>query len=149
MKAISLHQPWAWFVVHGFKTWETRSWSTNCFESVLIHASQNKSAEAREIYYRVRGVFGDARFLPLINPPFEQLPRGGFIGQVQINCCTNWPLDEGRLGKMNAMLGDFSEGRWFWKLINPVAFKEIVPARGYQRFWNVDESTIPNPTIKL
>lgn len=143
MKAISLHQPWAFFAIHGFKSWETRSWATNCFETVLIHASQKKTDEARKVYYAVRAEFGDRRFLPLVMPPFDELPRGGFVGQVEINCVTNWPLDISKLGKMNSMLGDFSEGRWFWKLNKPVPFKQIIPSRGYQRFWNVDESSLP------
>ena len=142
MKAISLHQPWAWFVVHGFKTWETRSWSCDCFGPLLIHASQKFSKEGKELYYHLRATFGDKHFCPPGCPPWLELPRGGFVGKVEYNCCTNWPLDMKKLGEVGALLGDFSDGRWFWKLNNPVAFPTLIPARGFQRIWNVDESIV-------
>ena len=37
------------------------------------------------------------------------------------------------------LFGDFSEGRYAWKLANPVLFEKPIPARGHQGFWKWEE----------
>lgn len=138
MRAISLHQPWAWFAAHGFKPWETRSWPCYQFGPLLIHASQKVCPRGSELYYRVRATFGDAVFQPNHPPPFKELPRGAIVGRVEFRCCTNMKLD---LTPMAEMLGDFTEGRWFLGFENPVWFDKPIPARGYQRIWNFKPRT--------
>lgn len=44
-KALSLRQPWAWAVVHGYKDVENRSWSTKHRGPLLIHASKQLDPE--------------------------------------------------------------------------------------------------------
>lgn len=39
MKAFSIKQPWAWAIVYGFKTIETRTWPTNYRGEILIVSS--------------------------------------------------------------------------------------------------------------
>jgi hypothetical protein len=41
MKAICIHQPWAHFIVKGFKDIENRSWKTKYRGPILIHAGVN------------------------------------------------------------------------------------------------------------
>jgi hypothetical protein len=52
---------------------------------------------------------------------------------------SEWVRD--RVGKDELMLGDFSNGRYAWKLSDPEMFKEPIPARGFQRIWEhyIDE----------
>ena len=38
MKALSVHQPWAWLIVNGIKIVENRSWSTEFRGRFLVHA---------------------------------------------------------------------------------------------------------------
>jgi hypothetical protein len=40
MKALSIQQPWAWFIVNGYKDVENRSWPTSFRGPVLIHAGK-------------------------------------------------------------------------------------------------------------
>ena len=48
MKAISIHQPWANYVVLGLKQYETRSWHTKIRGRVAIHAAKIKNLEYEE-----------------------------------------------------------------------------------------------------
>ena len=50
MKALSIHQPWAWQIVQGIKVVEFRSWLTNYRGRFFIHASKaiDKESLAKE-----------------------------------------------------------------------------------------------------
>jgi hypothetical protein len=44
-RALSIRQPWAWFIVNGYKDVENRSWAPSkdrIGERILIHASQKR-----------------------------------------------------------------------------------------------------------
>lgn len=133
---LSLHQPWAWFVVHGFKQWETRSWPSNSFGPLLIHATKKVCPVGRDLYYKVRTEFGDKTFLPHHPPPFGELPRGAIVGQVQFRCCHN---AECLVTRLETMLGDFSEGRWFWGFKEATHWPVPISERGYQRIWKWEQ----------
>lgn len=38
VRALSIRQPWAWLIVHGFKDVEIRSWGTEYRGLFLVHA---------------------------------------------------------------------------------------------------------------
>jgi hypothetical protein len=40
MKCVSLHQPWAWAVLHAGKKVENRTWATRHRGPLLIHAAR-------------------------------------------------------------------------------------------------------------
>ena len=40
MKALSIRQPWAWLIVHGYKDVENRTWSTKFRGRVQVHAGK-------------------------------------------------------------------------------------------------------------
>jgi hypothetical protein len=42
MRAICIRQPWAHFIVKGFKDIENRSWKTNYRGPILIHAGETE-----------------------------------------------------------------------------------------------------------
>jgi hypothetical protein len=74
MKALSIRQPWASLIVAGHKDVENRTWSTRYRGPLLIHAPQSfASITADEIERR----FG-------IRLHFDQLPRGGIVGAVEL-----------------------------------------------------------------
>jgi hypothetical protein len=96
MKALSVHQPWAWAIVHGIKGIENRSRRTYYRGPLLIHASKSR----REL--------GDdySELLPGL-PPVEELPFGAIVGIVRLVDCVS--LDE--------VEGDrFATGPWCWLL---------------------------------
>ena len=83
MKALSIRQPWAWLIVNGYKPVENRSWPTKYRGPVLIHAAKGMT----------RGEYSEAMAVALragmrtYFPRFEEMKRGGIIGQATIVDC--------------------------------------------------------------
>jgi hypothetical protein len=84
MMALSIRQPWAWMIVHGWKDIENRDWLTRFRGRFLVHASKGMT---RDEYYDAcalaRSIRGNLDGLP----PFEEIERGGFIGSVELIDC--------------------------------------------------------------
>lgn len=83
MIALSIRQPWAWLIVNGHKTVENRTWRTNNRGAVLIHASKGMTrmeyAECRTLAWAVDP--------PIDLPAFEEMERGGIVGQAVLTAC--------------------------------------------------------------
>lgn len=87
MKALSIRQPWAWLIVNGHKDIENRSWATKFRGPVLIHASKGMT---RDDYLACEIFCADIPGVKL--PAYEDLQRGGIVGQVEIvDCVTSHP----------------------------------------------------------
>lgn len=91
MKALSIHQPWAWLIVNGYKDIENRSWRTNYRGPVLIHASSRKPTkaevfEARKILLQSHGLSAAASM-----PSAAHFKLGGVIGVASI---TGWCVED-------------------------------------------------------
>ncbi len=121
MKALTLHQPWATGMVRGFKTVETRSWSTRHRGPLAIHAGKQASAG---LAYDLLGV----------EP--EDLPRGAVLGVVELEAC--WVMTErdikAALPRERAW-GDWRPGRFAWVTRPIIWFAEPIPAVGKQGLW--------------
>lgn len=75
MRALSVHQPWAWLIVHGHKDVENRDWGCSYRGPLLIHAGKTLTRKYhRECQAMLRDRFGIAL------PALEELPRGGVVG---------------------------------------------------------------------
>jgi len=140
MKAISLWQPWASLVAFGEKRFETRSWSTAYRGPIAIHATKTFPASAV--------------YLCANEPPFhatlakagfrrpDELPRGAVVAVAELVACisTNdlrdllaeWPKGASR---DEEDFGDFSPGRWAWKMENVRRLADPVPAKGARGLW--------------
>jgi hypothetical protein len=91
MLALSIHQPWAWLIVNGFKNIENRDWSTKFRGRFLIHASkkmtQDDFDDAFDTFDMTVQVSKDEslrRRALFIHGP-EQL--GGIVGEAEIVDC--------------------------------------------------------------
>jgi len=142
MKALSLMQPWASLLALGVKKLETRSRRWNYQGDFLIHASQKMNATAIDVANRpeVIDIFQEFKI--------SELPRGKIIGAAHITDCrsTNefgefisessmfWPPKRrgvsyhdranewGKNWEFEQSLGDFSPGRFFYEIVDPVLF---------------------------
>jgi hypothetical protein len=139
MKIISIWQPWASLIVHGFKVNETRGWAAP--KSVIrntigIAATKNILPEQRAAYedpafqrfYRETGL-----------PPLEELPRGAILGTAFLNSCDL--IDEETLDDITdeeKAFGWYEVGRYAWRLRYPKPFDHPVIARGAQGLWEHD-----------
>src|SRR5690242_9023233 len=69
MRIISIRQPWAALIVHGFKDVENRTWPTRYRGAVLIHASLRPDDISSDEIERRFGVCLEG-----------ELPLGGIVG---------------------------------------------------------------------
>lgn len=138
MRAITLWQPWAQLTVLGLKENETRSYKTNIRGKVAMHAAKKDPGGLE-----MRSPFWDALVPFFINSGYP-LDLGAVIGTVEIVDClkvlsntgTLAVLEDGSVVDGNEYaFGDYTPGRYAWKLKNPVLFDQPIPARGSQGFW--------------
>ena len=138
MKAISLHQPWASFVVWGLKTCETRSWVTYYRGTLLIHATKRVDRGGQQVWDEFTAKFPDhAR---LIGASFKDLPRGCLMGAVELTSTAPVlealeTLDLEFLAK-EMPFGNWDPGRWIWRLECPYRLPNPKPCRGMQALWD-------------
>lgn len=142
IKAISLWQPWASFMVLlrepglAEKAFETRSWPTHYRGPLAIHASKKLDMAAYDVF----------RLVPWVKyvmhkhgyRTLEDLPRGCILGTVKLIGCHKTDDIAGHLSKAERDLGDYSRGRYAWQCINPVRLALPIPCRGHQGLWDWD-----------
>lgn len=149
MKTISLWNPWAHLVVVGAKRYETRSWPTRYRGPVAIHAAKKWTGELQRLVATTpfRYWWEDE--------PFTAKGCGEIIGVVNLVDCVPAESVPAELARLNdrkgisneALLrnleqicfGDFTAGRWAWKLEQPRRLKKFVKTRGFQGFWNLPD----------
>ncbi len=119
MKALSVRQPWAWLIVHGFKDIENRTWRTGYRGPVLIHAGKKVDVEAIEL---IREQFPEIE-LPL---DFE---TGGIVGASWIEDCVESSTSPWFCGPCGFVLS----------MASPC---EFVPYRGQLGFFDVGIQTV-------
>jgi hypothetical protein len=86
MQALTVRQPWAWLIVHGYKDIENRTWPTRTRGTIYIHAAKGMTWEEYEQCREIAtGIYPE---LSLSFPAFEDLDRGAIVGRVKIVGCT-------------------------------------------------------------
>lgn len=139
MQAISLKQPWAQLIVIGVKHAETRSWPTEYRGEIAVHASKAFPNWMRAETWNnemFREPLNEAGFGP------KDLPLGAIVGTVEITGCYR-SEEAGSMGIYHHSLewryGDYTPGRWFWTLANPVMWDKPKPCRGALKIGTVPE----------
>lgn len=122
MKALSIMQPWAWLIVHGFKDIENREWKDSNpglwhRGQTLIHAG--KKMDKNFDYEWAEKLIG------------REMPRdfdlGGIVGQVNIIECVVHHNSPWFFGKFGFVLADAKK----------LPFR---PLKGQLGFFNVEDS---------
>ena len=97
MRALSIRQPWAWLIVNGWKNVENRDRRFSHRGPLLIHAATVMS----QADYDACRIFVDGICEDLALPEFEDLERGGIVGEVVLLDCVEHhpsPWFQGRYG---------------------------------------------------
>jgi hypothetical protein len=82
-RALSIRQPWAWLIAHGYKDIENRSRRTRFRGRFLIHASATMTrADYAACMIFIASMEGTWRV-----PAPDLLPRGGIVGEAEILDC--------------------------------------------------------------
>ena len=110
IKAITIWQPWASLIVHGFKKVETRGWATRHRGNLFIHAAKKPIKETERIYQVNRKSIEQR-----LNKELETLPYGSIIGKVNVADCVEITPDFVRtLAAGELDCGDYTYGRYAW-----------------------------------
>ena len=151
MDALTLWQPHASFVAVGDKTSETRTWAAPRHLWGLPLAIQAAHRAVTSDYVKS----WPAELLRACAQTFgadwlARLPLGKVVATATLLDCGEVVFfDERHDGSLTAVcdngasgfsvdvdhLGDYSVGRWVWRLTDIVALSEPIPARGRQRIW--------------
>lgn len=136
MKALSIRQPWASLIVLGIKDIENRTWATRERGTILVHASRSMTREEHEdaIEFAVDAIRTDPRHigsaktrtLRELGFAFEDLPRGGIIGQVDIIDCVRTSNSPWYMGAVGFVLAN-AKPLPFRPLKGTLGFFEVAP----------------------
>lgn len=87
---LSIRQPWAWLIVHGYKDIENRDWNSHFRGRFYIHASKGMTvAEYDQCKLFVMRQQAQKRTALFAFPPRETLERGAIVGRADmIGCVT-------------------------------------------------------------
>ena len=139
MKAITVWQPWAQLLAEGKKHDETRSWRTNYRGEILIHAAKSDhSGILLHIPMNELKYFQEAG----VTSRIDKLPTGAIIGKAILTDCKL--IDQAyhdfikELCPAEFAYGDFTVGRYAWRMEKPKLFKNPIPVSGKQGLWNWD-----------
>lgn len=145
MKAITLTQPWATLVAIGAKQFETRSWRPAYRGPIAIHAAKDMPRSADDL--TLRKPFYDVLRAAGYDGVHTLLPQGAILAVGDLTWCRSTDRDASShadrawfdsLGAQELAFGDYSPGRWAWRLENVRQLAEPVPARGYQFLWDLE-----------
>ena len=139
MKAISVWQPWAWLIVHGHKTIETRSWPAPdalIGQRIAIHAAKTILPHP---VWRHLVILALQKDIPL--PLIKDMARGALVGTVELVEVREYPDAEsffkdghGHLCTNEAL---FEPVKYGWVFRDPVMEESPLAMRGRQGFFPV------------
>jgi len=149
VKAISLWEPWASLIRTGAKSWETRPWRTHYRGELLICAAKGGLPKYDLIHYMSFWSF-QGGLAPLVGEPRdmtfktwagvkkEHLNFGKAVAIVDLVDCKR--TDDMTLAEIeiDKHFGNFSLGRYAWKLKLIDGSFEPFPVKGTQGFFNVE-----------
>lgn len=138
IKAITLWQPWASFIPWGLKEYETRSWGTSYRGLLAIHAAKRWSKKEQ------RYLSGMSHQFPEIHRAVQENTM--YLGAALCVCRLVdvletqfvYPLSLRHFPERQRELavGDWTPGRFAWKLEVVQVFEQPIPATGRQQLWD-------------
>jgi hypothetical protein len=123
MRALTVRQPWAWFIFHAGKDIENRGWRTHYEGPLAIHAGARMDSFA-ETPRRTRAVPDELVFSAII----------GVVDLVEV-------VEESR--------SKWFEGRFGWVLRNPRPLARPVPCVGRLGLWRLSAAQLRRITDQL
>ena len=125
MKALSIKQPWAWLIVHGYKDVENRTWPTKFKGRIYVHAGKSFDHEGFHWLF-------DHRILLPGNSYFGSADYycGGIVGEVDIVDCVTESKSPWFVGKYGFVLA------------NAVAYEKPIPYKGKLGFFEVEPANL-------
>jgi len=137
MRCLTVRQPWATLIALGEKEFETRSWRTNYRGELAIHAGKrvDKAICRQEPFKSVLSKHGYSE---------HNLPLGAIIAIGSLEECYPITIGENARGWVSGNeydFGDYTEGRFAWKLTRMAPLNPPVPVSGKLNLWEYDINT--------
>lgn len=133
MKTITVWQPWAGALAAGIKENETRSWATKYRGPIAIHAAMREVFDGLELI----PVPTALKIKEALRCEWADMPRGAIVATGElVDCIRITPEFVATLSPDELALGDYTLGRYAWKLANVKRLPEPIPAKGKQGLWN-------------
>ena len=117
MRALTLYQPWATWVADRMKRYETRSWSTPYRGQLAIHAAKTREYVGKGSPY-----------------PLGAVVAVGMVEGVVPTASARY----NRITDAEIERGDWTPGRFAWKLTGVKKLTEPVEAKGQRKLWTPD-----------
>lgn len=140
MKCLSLWQPWASMIPLGHKRYETRSWATKYRGPLAIHAAlAQMGGDEVELLIKAGFVMAEA---VLASSPTHGLPLGCIVCTCVLADCVPVEQVRDRISDVERALGDYTDGRFAFRLDDVKPFKKPIPWKGAQRIFNIPDYVI-------
>lgn len=134
IRAITVDQPWASLLAVGIKHYETRAWRPRCLQPgdlLAIHASKKDPGTWPKML-RVSGVTTSGeRWCSETSP----MPTGAVLAVGVFSHCGPTERYVGIVSGREFRIGDWSPGRYSWRLNGMYALATPVPETGHQGLW--------------
>lgn len=141
MKALTVHQPWAWLIMAGLKRAENRPWSTGYRGPLAIHAGARAGAEKLGLTAEIARL--RAAGYPV--PDADELVYGAIVGVVDLVDVVPFQPDQPRLPgcEQEDLAADpLAMGPFCWVLADPRPLPQPIPCRGQQGLWPASAEAI-------
>ena len=145
MKALTLWQPWASLIAIGAKRYETRSWpapkTLKPGDLLAIHAA--KKQDGFDVMMGASTAAADRAFWALDDAEPDgwegegcyPLPLGSIVAVCIFDLCFPTADIIGTVSQDERLFGDWSDGRWAWRLRVRHRLSPPIPAKGKQGIW--------------
>lgn len=148
LKALTIHQPYASLLGFTFKEYETRGWCPSpaqlkAGDWLALHAAGYGAMKAAKLdglldLPAVRQTLGQMGITPGSRTQ-ANLPLGVVIAMAQIEGF--YPTDTLVVKPLERDLGDFSPGRWAWRLVHVMRLSRPIQCSGKQGLWTLEYKT--------
>lgn len=133
MKTITIKTLWAVLIMLHQKSFETRTWAPGYRGKLAIHASKSLSPLEKKLFY-TEPFYSVFRHYGYTRP--EDLKK--YCGKVIATCYFTgaYKTEQIEVSEQERAFGDFSEGRYAWRLEGVMPLETPVAVRGQLGLWN-------------
>ena len=136
---ISLRQPYATLIAHGYKTYETRAQNTNYRGGIYIHAAKGLEQWQRDGFEVMDEVMGIRALLGY--DTIEDMPRGVIVAHAVLSDA--FPSERARLRRPEQQIFcDFSDNRFAYQLDDARLIDSDLPVSGRLGIFYIDDATV-------
>jgi len=135
IRAISLWQPWASFLVYALKNYETRHWDTKYRGPLVIHAAKRWTGAQQQAAWDIWERFPETTVV-------QDFTRGALVGMVRVVEVVS--TEVGAPSELEAAVGDWTPGRFAWRCLGQDRFRRPIPYKGRQGFFSIDPAILAN-----